>query len=274
MIVQTGEEGTGRFVMTMEQHTDFAATLAEHFGNDQFASVEPRELMLYLVAHHDAGWYELDTRALRDPNTGLPYHLVQTPFEEIVKTSAASPDFNTQHHPFCGLLSSMHSWGLYNGRYGMSDKVLIDSLDDARQHLLKPVMDREVERQEALKEALRCDPSTAAWAEEVNLFHNYRQLQFFDTLALYFNCTPERAREPTTFLQVPMNAEENADVELQPLGNGAYALDPWPFAKDFLELSYLGRCLEPVEEGLDMRQHLESAPERMQSICLRRTLSE
>ena len=43
-------------------------------------------------------------------------------------TSRLSPDFNERHHPYCGLLSSMHSWGLYNGRYGLSKLVLLDNI--------------------------------------------------------------------------------------------------------------------------------------------------
>ena len=130
MIVQMAEEQSPHFVMTMDQHTALSAQFAEHFGNEQFEAVEPREQMLHVIANHDAGWKDLDKMALRDPATGLPYNLVQTPFEHIVATSKASPDFNGATHPYCELLSSMHSWGLYNGRYGMSDKVLLDSLAD------------------------------------------------------------------------------------------------------------------------------------------------
>ena len=30
--------------------------------------------------------------------------------------------------PSCGLISSMHSWGLYNGRYGLLKLVLLDKI--------------------------------------------------------------------------------------------------------------------------------------------------
>lgn len=234
MIVQADSPDTGHFSMTMAEHTAFAAALAQHFGNSDFERLRPRELMLHLTANHDTGWQDFDRQLLRNPDTGLPYHLVQTPFVEILKTSSASPRINAQHHAYCGLLSSMHSWGLYNGRYGMSDKVLLDDLAG------------EERRQARLRESLRADPETAPLLHNGGLWQNYKQLQFFDTLALYFNCAPEGARSEATFTHVPMNNSEDADLKVTPLGDGHYSVDPYPFDADPLPLSYSGRYLSPV----------------------------
>ena len=108
MIVQTASEGDAQFVITMDQHTSLAGKFARAFGNDEFEAVEPLDVVLYIVDHHDAGWVDLDKAAAVDPDTGLPYHLVNTPFEKIIRTSAASPEFNSRHHAYCGLLSSLH----------------------------------------------------------------------------------------------------------------------------------------------------------------------
>jgi len=269
MIVQSAPHGGPHFVITMAQHTELAASFAAHFGNAEFAAVEPREIMLYVIGHHDAGWRELDAAALRDPATGLPYNLVQTPFERIVATSSASPDFNGRHHPYGGLLSSMHSWGLYNGRYGMSNKVLLDGLAAENRALAQRMLDVELSRQEALKASLRQDPATAAWVEEAHLFQNYKQLQFFDTLALYFNCTHEDERAATSFPHVPIDARRDVEVSLTPEGGGTYTFTPYPFDSDDLELRFRGRYLAPVAEGRDVRAQLDAAPECTQTIRLR-----
>ena len=269
MIVQTAGPGEPAFVMTMAEHTLFAAALAEQFGNEAFAAPLPRDLVLYLIAHHDAGWEALDARALRDPATGLPFHLVQTPLEEIAKTSSASPDINVRHHPYCGLLSSMHSWGLYNGRFGMSDKVLLDALRDEQRELLQPMLEYEEARQRTLTAELEADPHTAAWVECGALMQNYKLLQFCDTLALYFNCTAEGHRERSVFIHVPVSAERDTDVEVTPLGEATYAFDPWPFAQSELALSFSGRIVSPVASGDSMREQLNAAPEAEQTVVLR-----
>jgi len=269
MIVQTAPQGAPHFVITMAQHTELAAKFATHFGNAGFESVKPREIMLYIVGHHDAGWRELDAAALRDPATGLPYHLVQTPFERIVETSSASPDFNSRHHPYGGLLSSMHSWGLYNGRYGMSNKVLLDGLAAQNRAVAQHMLDAELSRQEALKARLRRAPESAAWVDDEHLFQNYKQLQFFDTLALYFNCTHEDGRIATSFQHVPLDAQRDVEIGITPAGDGVYSLAPYPFDQDDLTLSFRGRYMAPVAAGRDVRAQFEAAPEEAQTIRLR-----
>ncbi len=248
MIVQTAGDGDAQFVITMDQHTSLAGKFARAFGNDRFEPVTPLDIVLYIVEHHDAGWADLDKEAAVDPNTGLPYHLVDTPFEKIIRTSAASPDFNSRHHPFCGLLSSMHSWGLYNGRYGLSDKVLLDMMTDDNRAVAGDMLDGELARQQRLKAELAADPETAGWIDEDHLFQNYKQLQFFDTMALYFNCQPEGARRETVFQNVPERAGVDVDVTVRPLGDGVYSVAPFPFAPEYgsgVSFSFDGRYIKP-----------------------------
>ena len=166
MIVQSNPTGDAHFVMTMSEHTALAGKFAAHFGNEAFEPVQPRDLMLHVVTHHDAGWQELDSNPQLDTTTGLPYNLVQTPFEWIIKTSSASPDFNAAYHPFCELLSSMHSWGLYNGRYGLSDKVLLDSLSADFRPAVDEMLEYERARQARLIACLKHNHESARWVEE------------------------------------------------------------------------------------------------------------
>ncbi len=266
MIVQSAPPEEPRFVITMAQHTSFAGRLARAFGNDEFEPVEPRDAVLYIVDHHDAGWAGLDAEGRIDPGTGLPYNLVQTPFSEIVKTSAASPEFNSRHHAYCGLLSSMHSWGLYNGRYGMSDHVLLDSLAAGNRSTAEGMLNGELERQARLKHALAENPDTAAWVDEAQVMQNYKQLQFFDTMALYFNCNGAADRELRTFTHVPKSRDEDVTIALTPRDATTYALDPYPFADDRLEVSFAGRYMAPRRDAANV--DLGGIDEEWQTVAL------
>jgi len=104
-------------------------------------------LMFYVVSHHDAGWAEFDRDPVTDETSGLPYNLVETPAKYLTVTSRRSPDFNERHHPYCGLMSSMHSWGLYNGRYGLSKLVLIDKIPPPDRPLAERMLAHEIDRQ-------------------------------------------------------------------------------------------------------------------------------
>ncbi len=268
MMIQTAAEGAPRLAIRMDEHTALAGQFARVFGNQRFEPVEPRELMLYLVANHDNGWAGFDAAPKTDARTGLPYNLVDTPAEDITRTSAGSPEFNEQRHPYCGLLSSMHSWGLYNGRYGLSDKVLIDTIPAHERSLADRMLDGELRRQERLKATLAAAAESAAWIEEPHLFQNYKQLQFFDTLALYFNCAHEAARGPTSFDHVPMNARQDVTIELRPLRPGVYELSPYPFDHSPAGFKFSGRYIEPATSDADWSAVFSRAPTEWQEFTL------
>lgn len=245
MIIQAGRAGDGRLAVMMHEHTALSGQFARAFGNDRFEPAQPAELVTYVVSHHDAGWAAFDRDPVTDVASGLPYNLIETPAQHITRTSALSPAFNERHHPYCGLLSSMHSWGLYNGRYGISNMVLIDRIPPQDRPLADTMLDAELARQQRLKAELANDPDAAAWLDERHVFQNYKQLQFFDTLALYFNRTHREARAEQTFTHVPRNADEDVAITIRPQGPGVYALAPFPFAVENSEFGFAGRVIAP-----------------------------
>jgi len=243
MIVQTAP-GPERLAIMMHEHTALAGQFARAFGNDEFEPANPADEMVYVTAHHDAGWTEFDRNPVTDPATGLPYNLIETPALHITRTSARSPDFNERHHPYCGLMSSMHSWGLYNGRYGISNQVLIDKIAPQDRPLAEKMLDGELARQQRLKAELAKDARGSAWLGESHVFQNYKQLQFFDTLALYFNRTHEAARGEQGFTHVPRNAREEATIIVRPRAPGVYEVAPFPFTTEG-EFAFAGRRIVP-----------------------------
>lgn len=247
--------GDGKhFIITMAEHMEFCAQLAKAYGNDRFERIDPYEEVLFTVGNHDRGWDRYDEQPLIEPETGVPYIMAKTPAAEVVVTNKGSPDFNERHHAYCGLLSSMHIWGLYNKRYGYSSFVLrnrpgttsIPVRSDDRL-MIDQMLAGELERQARLKTQLEQSAATG-WTVEKHLFQNYKQLQFFDTLAIYFHLYRAGERGDETFICVPMNQEEDAVVIVRELGEGRYSLDPFPFA-DRIKLTCRGRYMKPLPSG-------------------------
>jgi hypothetical protein len=270
MIIQTAPIGRPRLAVMMYEHTALCAQFAHAFGNDAFEPLAPLDLMVYVIGHHDAGWTEFDRDPVIDPKTGLPYNLIEMPAQYITVTSRLSPDFNERQHPFCGLISSMHSWGLYNGRYGLSDLVLIKKFPEQQRPLAERMLDGELERQRRLKAEISEDFKLAGRLDEKKLFQNYKQLQFLDTLALYFNRIHPDERRPQTFAHVPRNAEEDASVTIRPEQPGIYSLSPFPFAPDAAEFAFAGRRINPHthETNGGWPQALKIAPTEWESFKL------
>ena len=129
----------------------------------------------------------------------------------------------------------------------------------------------EIARQERIRETLAADPETAPWVEEAHIVQNYKQLQFFDTLALYFNLRHETDRGVETFTCVPRDAAADAEVTVTPKGGGVYALDPFPFAGDRLETACSGRYLAACDGGAapeDLAATLAGLPTETQTYTL------
>lgn len=260
MIVQTAPDGAPHFVITQIDHARMSGDLAALFGNEHFARPEPWDLIVYTIAHHDEGWADVDAAPDRDPYTGLVHHLTKTPLEKLMMTSRQSPNFNEQRHPFCGILSSMHSWGLYNGRYGLSDKIFIDSIDPAQRLAVQAMLDEELRRQERLKRILLADPATAEWAAGNRLFWAYKLLQLFDTLALFFQMTHAAARTPTQFLHVPVHGEHDITLTVTPVAPDVATVAPWPFTTPQVVVRCRGRMMMPQPADTDMVALFASLP--------------
>jgi hypothetical protein len=250
MIVQNAPDGAPHFVIAMHQHTAFAGSLASHFGNDHFVGLEPAEPMQFVVSHHDQGWTDLDATACQNPETGLPYNLTATPLTQVISTSAGSPAFNEDHHPFSGIISSMHTYGLYNGRYGLTDKIFLDRIPEELRPDVDSMLANELERQDRLRTAL--EGSDPGHATDDFLLHAYRQLQFFDTLSLHLHLNPEGSRGDTDFPNVPQALGDDVTISLTERDTGVYALSPYPFNTDALEVYTEGRYLEPQPVDTDL----------------------
>jgi hypothetical protein len=252
MIVQTAPANEPRFVIKMAEHTAFAGALARAFGNDRFEAVSPLDEMLYVIDHHDHGWFDFDEAPGRDPETGLPWNLVGTPREILLETGKRSPAFNSRHSAYAGLLSSMHIWGLYNGRYGYSEQVLLNKIPGEFRADYDKMLDAQLSHQAALKEVLTADPETANWIEEGHLYQNYKQLQFFDTLALYFNCTGAAERKTADFTHVPMSATEDVTVTVTPVDADTYTFSPHPFCEPEVTVGFAGRYMTPTVDDREL----------------------
>jgi hypothetical protein len=264
MIIQSAKESTPHFVIEQVDHCRMSGQLAENFGNANFSSPVPHDLLTYIVAHHDEGWESVDALREQSPTTGLPHHLTQTPLPYLVKTSKASPDFNEAYHAFCGLLSSMHTYGLFNGRYGLSDFIFIDKIAPENKGMVTDMLNAELDRQARLKGELSSQAESAAWMEEAALMNNYKLLQFFDTLSLYFHMTHAEARAESKFLNVPDGKGNDQTLTIKPVGD-VYALTPFPFKGNEITISVEGRYLTSQPQGTDFKAIFDATAKETQT---------
>lgn len=272
VIVQTAEHPGGEaFVILQNEHTAFAGQLARHFGNEKFARLEPAELVNSLVEWHDEGWTELDERFLVDETTHLPYSLGRTPMEVAMPTSELSPDRGEARHPFIGLLSSMHSVGLFNGRYGLlADQRFDVKLPPDKRALVEAMYANENARQGRLRAQLLADPGTAHLADEALLLRTYKALEFFDIFSLSMQSEHPSRHAETKIPHVPLDDDPVHDVTITvtPLGGGTYRLSPFPFDTDPFQPYTPGKYIAPQPPGTDFAEVWAKTPEARQVVTL------
>ncbi|MBW4436839.1 MAG: DUF3891 family protein [Pleurocapsa minor GSE-CHR-MK-17-07R] len=265
-------ENDPRLAITQIDHARSCGPIFRAFGDHGFVKPDPMGLVPFVIEHHDEGWRLLDEAVFIDPRTLLPYHLTETPLHLVLQTSGGSPDFNENKHSFCGLISSMHTYGLFTGRYGLSDFALIDSVPESMKAEVDAVLARELARQKRLRDALAAQPDTAYMASDLFVMYVYKLLQFCDTLALYFQLNSEPLRATHVFPHVPQDAYTDCELLLTPLGERRYHLSPFPFEGDEFEFVFYGRMIQPVK-GFVMTagQHLASSTLRRESVKLVRS---
>ncbi len=245
MFIQSAAPGRPNRAVMMHDHAALSGQFARAFGNDTFEPATPLDLVAYIIAGHDAGWAAFDRDPATDPQTGLPYSVFGTPAPLILPTSRGSPDYNERHHPYCGLLSSMHTWGIYNGRYGFAAAGRLNRISPDDKPAVDAMLAVELERQKRLKAALSRTPETAGWIEQDKLFQNYKLLQLCDLLAIYFNYVHAEARAEQTFTHVPLSRDRDTPVTIKPRGDGVYALSPFPFVVEGAEFAFAYRPITP-----------------------------
>jgi hypothetical protein len=156
--------------------------------------------------------------------------------------------------PYAGLLVSMHGAGIYRGRYGTQPSLRLTFADEERD---------QVEAFVAEQEELHARLVAALGVPENERWTNYRLLQVYDRLSLYFCLRDVEAGEPDTLEPVPRDYDgEEAAVSVEPAGPWRVTLSPYPFAESRATFRLVRRVF-PKREGLDgesFRRELAATP--------------
>jgi hypothetical protein len=223
MIVR--KENNGEMLLVGQtDHSRLAGQFAAHWGNGRFATPQPYDSVARAAAFHDYGYLRYETAPAFDERTG------ETPNFRDITTDATRLeeyqwcfDWLLASDPYAGLLVNMHRTGLWRARY-----------DAMRypEHKLRP-QKPEVDAFVARNEAQRAEMLQRSSWDPAQIRTNYRLLQTWDLLSLYFSCQEpvEDYIEP-----VPISYDNGegtgARLTLTPLGANRIAIDPFPFDVD------------------------------------------
>lgn len=208
-------------VIGQTDHSRLAGVFASHWGNAVFATPEPFESVARAAHFHDFGYLRYETAPAFNAETG------ETPnFRDVLTDAKRLEEYRWNIEwflapdPYASHLVSMHRTGLWRGRY---DAIVHPPHAIRKQ---KPEVDAFVAEQEERRAAQLREQG---WDPQ-RLRVNYRLLQVWDLLSLYFSCG-EPYQEYVEPVPTGYDAREGEGVRitLTPLAPGVVAFEPYPF---------------------------------------------
>ena len=258
MIIQ--EQGDQLILIRQTDHAMLAGFFARNLGNKLFSRPEPFESFCLAAAEHDNGWNEWELLPQIDPKTFSPYNFMSIPTEEHIALYQRGIERVVRVDHYAGLLVSMHCAGLYDRTRATMPGFSAKYVKSSESQLVSDFLQRLRLQQLRLKVDLRADPVMKDFADDHSLQANLQRLEALDRLSLYFCLAP---LDGSTIDAVPVNGNgSEADWDLQPAGNSFVTLQPYPFAKDPLEISILARRVpkRPYADENEFHKILAQAP--------------
>jgi hypothetical protein len=219
MIIRKLADGRA-LAITQTDHSRLAGFFAAHWGNSTFAPLQPYESVTRAAVFHDFGWLRYETQPEVDPASGEPYSFTSMPFRtEQLQAYQWCVDWLGGVDPYSALLVGMHRVGLWRSRY----ETIAEPAWRSAPNLPQPIEDFIAEHEPAQQRQRQSVDENQVWT-------NYRLLQVWDLLGLYFT-----TREPYENAISPVPTRYDQDIHsgvrmcLHPLGDNRVAFDPYPF---------------------------------------------
>lgn len=256
MVIRELKDGSC-FASTQEDHAELSAQFAAHWGNKTFSQLRPFNTMVFATTFHDSGYRQWEGNPPINLTKGRPYaHRETIPgFEAFeLKAYRQNVEWLSAQDRYAALLVSMHRTGLWANRYDAftSPRGRVRERSPAVMAVKQALEATQEEEKKAL------GGGDAAFARE--LWYNYRALQIFDLLSLYFCCdgyAGDQKFKEDAIAPVPLSYDGKEAVELRiyPAGPRAARFDPYPFDVAPLQVTVRARFLPPAqfasaEEGL------------------------
>jgi hypothetical protein len=260
----------GRLLLIRQtDHAALAGELAEHWGNREFSAPVPRQALLVAAAHHDDGWLLWEAAPRVDPATRRPYQFTDMPLAEHAAFYRAGISRVLAEAPYAGLLVNMHLAGLYQRRFGTDPDMPVKPRTPEEDQALREILEQLEDQRRTLHGHLPASGVPAPFLDENHLGTNYKLLQVFDRLSLYFCTTPPRE---STLGPVPVDYEgHEARLALRPLDGQTVAVSPYPFDADPLRVGVRASVVpdRPYDGDDDFRAAFAAAPTTELSFVLR-----
>ena len=232
-------------------HSRIAGLLAAHWGNDQFAKLQPYSSMVLAAQEHDSGWWDweikpsVNEQGYPSDYIGSIKHLGQGVWLDLYRHAierVATRDL------YAAYFVSMHGEALLTQGMGLLPSMPDYTGDAAVQEFIA----QQKEMRARWLPTLKRNQELADLTTEKHLWANFNLMEVFDQLAQFvcnrypFN-SQARKNGPThtlSGLAVPVSFERpNVTLTIDVLNETDAVVRPFPFGVNPLRLSFEGRLV-------------------------------
>jgi hypothetical protein len=228
------QSNDGWWLVTHPDHAHLAGEFAEAWGNELFATPEPREHVLRGIHAHDNGWAARDAKPVV-MRSGKPaafsVELVgsYSAFEEIdleaylaVRRSAVQ--LIAKEDAYAAILISMHTYNL------LTDRADRSTIRAEQLPMLDEFLAEQLKLQGDLREKLLEEGSISQeWLTAAAFVENFRLLQACDNLSL-LSCV-DFGGDATLLWPQRLRDGGAREIAVSRVGERSFKLTPYPFAE-------------------------------------------
>jgi hypothetical protein len=248
-------EGTKEYrLITQNDHGDLAGQFAAHWGNGEFARLNPYQSMVLAAEAHDNGWWHWDINPAIDEN-GVPLSFTRTPRETRSSFYGQGIDGVVEKDLYAGLMVSMHGVGLPQQRYG----TMASMTKRVDEYSLKFIEEREPTHKTMMEQVAKMEQYAGVNSIE-RIWFNYRMMQVFDRLSLFFCANFDIGSVPETgahsqgkgyygplIKPAPIRfGMEDGEIRLRVVAKTGVIAEPYPFDQSPLKVGVRGRLIPRV----------------------------
>ena len=241
-------------MITQNDHGDLAGQFAAHWGNEEFAPLNPYHSMVLAAEAHDNGWWDWDVYPSVDEQ-GVPLPFTRTPREIRSGFYGRGIDNVIGRDLYAGLMVSMHGVGLPQKRYGTMP-TMADRQDEFSQRF---IAEREPTHK-LLIEKIRKSEQYAGMDSQEQIWFNYLMMQVFDRLSLFFCANFDITTVPATGAHTagkgyygpsvkptPVRpGQDDTEINLRAVDPKTVVVDPYPFDQSPLRVSVRGKLIPHI----------------------------
>jgi Protein of unknown function (DUF3891) len=232
-------------------HSRIAGLLAAHWGNDEFASVNPYASMVLAAQEHDSGWWDWEIKPTVNEQgypsdyIGSIKHLGQGVWLDLYRRAI---ERLSARDLYAAYYVSMHGEALLTRGMG-----LLPSMPDyTGDPLVQEFIAEQKEKRAQWLQVLRSDPALREATDETQLWTNFKMMEVFDQFAQFvcnrypFNSQARKNGPTNTLSNIPVPVAPGRDdvtLTLDIQNEKEAIVRPFPFEVSPLVISFQGRLV-------------------------------